>query len=249
MKKKSLTSNILWSIAILIFIAVMFSFIFENTGTSETLSLDQLATKINAGEVQSISVNGSILTIQLKDGKTATSKKEAEAGITETLHNYGVDTVAFQKVNLSVEEESGFRFWAGILIPTLLPLLIIGGIFWFMFRQARGGMNQAFSFGKANVKMFASFKDRILFKDVAGLKEAKNELEEVVDFLKNPKKILEIGAKIPRGALLMGAPGTGKTLLARAVAGEANVPFFHMSASEFVEMFVGVGASRVRDLF
>ncbi|HEY4524055.1 MAG TPA: ATP-dependent zinc metalloprotease FtsH [Candidatus Paceibacterota bacterium] len=249
MKKKSLTSNILWSIAILIFIAVMFSFIFENTGTSETLSLDQLATKINAGEVQSISVNGSILTIQLKDGKTATSKKEAEAGITETLHNYGVDTVAFQKVNLSVEEESGFRFWAGILIPTLLPLLIIGGIFWFMFRQARGGMNQAFTFGKANVKMFASFKDRVLFKDVAGLKEAKNELEEVVDFLKNPKKFLEIGAKIPRGALLMGAPGTGKTLLARAVAGEANVPFFHMSASEFVEMFVGVGASRVRDLF
>jgi len=227
----------------------MFSFIFENTGTSETLSLDQLATKINAGEVQSISVNGSILTIQLKDGKTATSKKEAEAGITETLHNYGVDTVAFQKVNLSVEEESGFRFWAGILIPTLLPLLIIGGIFWFMFRQARGGMNQAFTFGKANVKMFASFKDRVLFKDVAGLKEAKNELEEVVDFLKNPKKFLEIGAKIPRGALLMGAPGTGKTLLARAVAGEANVPFFHMSASEFVEMFVGVGASRVRDLF
>src|SRR3989344_5566963 len=229
MKKKSLTSNILWSIAILIFIAVMFSFIFENTGTSETLSLDQLATKINAGEVQSISVNGSILTIQLKDGKTATSKKEAEAGITETLHNYGVDTVAFQKVNLSVEEESGFRFWAGVLIPTLLPLLIIIGIFWFIFRQSRAGVSQAFTFGKSNIRLFTPQKNKISFKDVAGLREAKQELVEVVDFLKNPKKYMDIGARIPRGVLLLGAPGTGKTLLARAVAGEAGVPFFHIS--------------------
>jgi len=118
-----------------------------------------------------------------------------------------------------------------------------------MFRQAGKGVNQAFSFGKANIKLFAQFKDKITFKDVAGLKEAKQELMEVVDFLKNPKKYLDLGAKIPRGVLLFGAPGTGKTLLARAVAGEANVPFFHISGSEFVEMFVGVGASRVRDLF
>lgn len=249
MKKKSLSLNIFWSIATLVIIATAFSLVFENTGTSDVLSLDQLVGKINAGEVKKIIVNGGILEVTLKDDKQATAKKETDTGITDTLRNYGVDTVALQKVSLEVQDESGFRFWAGILIPTLLPLLIIGGIFWFMFRQARGGMNQAFTFGKANVKMFASFKDRVLFKDVAGLKEAKNELEEVVDFLKNPKKFLDIGAKIPRGVLLMGPPGTGKTLLARSVAGESNVPFFHMSASEFVEMFVGVGASRVRDLF
>jgi cell division protease FtsH len=122
-------------------------------------------------------------------------------------------------------------------------------VFWFMFSKASAGANQAFTFGKANMKLFAQTKDKTTFKDVAGLKESKEELEEVVDFLKNPKKFLDMGAKIPRGVLLMGPPGCGKTLLARAVAGESNVPFFHMSASEFVEMFVGVGASRVRDLF
>ncbi|MEK7464581.1 MAG: ATP-dependent zinc metalloprotease FtsH, partial [Patescibacteria group bacterium] len=120
---------------------------------------------------------------------------------------------------------------------------------WWIFRQAKTGVNQAFTFGKINLKLFSALKDKITFKDVAGQKEAKEELEEVVDFLKNPKKFLAMGAKIPRGVLLMGQPGTGKTLLARAVAGESNVPFFHISASEFVEMFVGVGASRVRDLF
>ena len=116
-------------------------------------------------------------------------------------------------------------------------------------RQAKGGVSQAFTFGKANLRLFASYKNRVTFKDVAGLREAKQELEEVVDFLRNPKKFLDIGARIPRGVLLMGNPGTGKTLLARAVAGESGVPFFHISASEFVEMFVGVGAARTRDAF
>ena len=165
------------------------------------------------------------------------------------MKNYGVDTAALQKVSFAIQDESGFRFWAGILIPSLLPLIIIGVFFWLMFRQARTGMSQAFTFGKANVRLFTQFKDRVTFNDVAGLKEAKQELMEVVDFLKNPKKYLEIGARIPRGVLLLGSPGTGKTLLARAVAGEGNVPFFHISGSEFVEMFVGVGSSRVRDLF
>ncbi|KKU77505.1 MAG: ATP-dependent zinc metalloprotease FtsH, partial [Candidatus Giovannonibacteria bacterium GW2011_GWB1_47_6b] len=122
-------------------------------------------------------------------------------------------------------------------------------MFWFIFRQAKSGASQAFTFGRSNLRLFGTSRDRVTFKDVAGLKEAKQELEEVVDFLKNPKKYLEIGARIPRGVLLMGLPGTGKTLLARAVAGEAGVPFFHISASEFVEMFVGVGASRTRDAF
>jgi len=136
---------------------------------------------------------------------------------------------------------------AKLCIQLIINLADFEGIF--IFRQARGGVNQAFTFGKANINLFTNFKEKVSFKDVAGLKEAKQELEEIVSFLKEPKKYLDIGAKIPRGVLLMGPPGTGKTLLARAVAGEAGVPFFHLSASEFVEMFVGVGASRTRDAF
>ena len=229
--------------------AFLFSLVFENTTKTVNLTLSDLASKIKSGEVAEISVNGNELNVVLKDGTKAVSMKEAETGITETFKNYGIDGGNLNDVKLEVARESGFRFWAGILVPTVLPLLIIGVFFWVMLRQAKGGVNQAFSYGKANIKTFTSLKDGVTFKDVAGLKEAKQELEEVVDFLKNPKKFTDIGARIPRGVLLMGAPGTGKTLIARAVAGESNVPFFHMSASEFVEMFVGVGASRVRDLF
>jgi len=244
-----LTKNIFWAIITLLLIAFVFSLFYTEQKPTTVFSLDQLASKINSGEVAKITVSGNDLTIQLKDGPQATSKKETEVGLSETLKNYGVNPLALQKVNLEIKEESGFRYWASILIPSLLPLLIIGVFLWLMFRQARTGMSQAFTFGKANIKLFTQFKDRITFEDVAGLKEAKEELVEVVDFLKNPKKYLEIGARIPRGILLYGSTGTGKTLLARSVAGESNVPFFHISGSEFVEMFVGIGASRVRDLF
>ncbi len=246
---KSLSKNIFWAITTLLIIAFIFSLFYTGQNQPTTLTLDQLAAKINADEIAKITVNGNDLQIDLKDGGKAVSKKETETGLSETLKNYGVEPAALQKVNLQIQSESGFRYWASILIPSLLPLLIIGFFFWWMFRQARTGMNQAFTFGKAAIRLFAQFKDSITFNDVAGLKEAKQELLEVVDFLKNPKKYLEIGARIPRGVLLLGPPGTGKTLLARAVAGEAHVPFFHISGSEFVEMFVGVGASRVRDLF
>lgn len=244
-----LTKNIFGAIITLLLIAFVFSLFYTEQKPTTVFSLDQLASKINSGEVAKITVSGNDLTIQLKDGPQATSKKETEVGLSETLKNYGVNPLALQKVNLEIKEESGFRYWASILIPSLLPLLIIGVFLWLMFRQARTGMSQAFTFGKANIKLFTQFKDRITFEDVAGLKEAKEELVEVVDFLKNPKKYLEIGARIPRGILLYGSTGTGKTLLARSVAGESNVPFFHISGSEFVEMFVGIGASRVRDLF
>ena len=149
---------------------------------------------------------------------------------------------------MEVQNQSGWSYWAGLLVPDIITLLIIGFLFWLMFRQAKTGVNQAFNFGRSNLRL-STFKDRVLFKDVAGLREAKEELIEVVDFLKNPKKFLDLGARIPRGILLMGPPGTGKTLVARAVAGESGVPFFYISASEFVEMFVGVGASRTRDAF
>lgn len=244
-----LSKNILWAIMTLLLIAFIFSLFYTGGKQPTTLTLDQLAAKINAGEVQKIAVNGNDLTVQLKDDSQAVSTKETESGLSETLKNYGVDPTALQKVSLEIQIQSGWSYWLSILLPTLLPLILIGVFFWMMFRQAKGGMSQAFTFGRANIKLFGQFKDRITFNDVAGLKEAKEELMEVVDFLKNPKKYLEIGARIPRGVLLLGSPGTGKTLLARAVAGEANVPFFHISASEFVEMFVGVGAARTRDAF
>jgi len=246
---RTLSKNIFWAIMTLLLIAFIFSLFYTEQKPAAVLSIDQLVSKINNGEVAKIVVSGNDLKIELKDGSRAISKKEAEAGLSETLKNYGVESAALQKVSLEIKEESGFRFWMSVLIPSLLPLLIIGAFFWLMLRQARTGMSQAFTFGKANVKLFTQFKDRITFKDVAGLKEAKEELIEVVDFLKNPKKYLEIGARIPRGVLLLGPPGCGKTYIARAVAGEANVPFFHISGSEFIEMFVGVGSARVRDLF
>ncbi|MDP3729314.1 MAG: ATP-dependent zinc metalloprotease FtsH [bacterium] len=245
----ALYKNILWATLTLLAITALFSTVFTPGVKPIELSMSELVTKVNEGAVKKITVRGDNLFIDLTDGKEALSRKEAEIGISETFANYGVDGVALQTLNLEVKDESGFRFWVGLIVPTLLPLLVIIGIFWFVFRNAKTGASQAFSFGKSNLRLSSLNKDKVLFKDVAGLREAKQELEEVVDFLKNPKKFLAMGARIPRGVLLMGAPGTGKTLLARAVAGEAGVPFFHIAASEFVEMFVGVGASRTRDAF
>ncbi len=248
-KSKNIFSNIVWAILGLLMLSTVFSLLISPSTEVTQLTVSDLVVKINSGEVTKIVVNGEDISITLKDGSEATARKESDAALTETLNNLGVDQKALQSVALEASEESGWRFWVGLLIPTLLPLVIIGVMFWFIFRQAKTGASQAFTFGRSNLRLFGSPRDRITFKDVAGLKEAKQELEEVVDFLKNPKKYLEIGARIPRGVLLMGLPGTGKTLLARAVAGEAGVPFFHISASEFVEMFVGVGASRTRDAF
>ncbi len=245
----TLYKNIFWATLTLAIVAITFSLLFDTTKAPMQLSINELVTKINSGDVTAIVVQGNKLSIDLKNGDKAITKKESEIGLTQTLSNFGVNTKALTAVKLEVKDESGIQFWMSILIPTLLPLVILGFVFWFIFRQAKGGANQAFNFGKSNLKMFSAFKDCVTFKDVAGLREAKQELEEVVDFLKHPKKYLDMGARIPRGVLLMGSPGTGKTLLARAVAGEAGVPFFHISASEFVEMFVGVGASRTRDAF
>lgn len=247
--KKILYKNIVWAIMALFIASLIFSLAADLSPTPPTLSLDQLAVKIMNGDIASIAIRENALTIKLADGTSAIAEKEAEAGLIETLTNYGVTSEALQGVQVTVEGESGGRFWMSVLIPTILPIIAMAVIFWIIFRQAKGGANQAFTFGRSNLRLFSPQKDSITFKDVAGLKETKQELEEVVDFLKNPKKFLLMGARIPRGVLLMGAPGTGKTLLARAVAGESGVPFFHISASEFVEMFVGVGASRTRDVF
>ncbi len=246
---KNFSKNILWGVLTLILVSMVFSEFSGTAAKPQELSLSQLTDKINAGQVTEIGINGEELKIKLADGTPAISKKEAEAGLTQSLKNLNVNSEALQKVKLAVESQSGANYWAAILIPTLLPILIIGAIFWFMLRQAKTGVNQAFSFGRSNIRLSGFGKEKVTFKDVAGLKEAKEELLEIVQFLKDPKKFWDLGARIPRGVLLMGQPGTGKTLMARAVAGESNVPFFNISASEFVEMFVGVGASRTRDAF
>ena len=241
--------NLVWAVATLVMVSFVFSFLLQAGEPAKDISLNQLADFINSGQVKRVEVNGSAIQIILADDSRAISEKEGEASLTQTLTNLGVSSEKMQKVEFRVESQSGWQFWAGILIPTLLPILVIGFIFWLMFRQARTGVNQAFNFGRSNIRLSNPNKERVTFNDVAGLKEAKEELVEIVDFLKNPKKFLDLGARIPRGVLLAGPPGTGKTLLARAVAGESNVPFFNVSASEFVEMFVGVGASRIRDAF
>jgi cell division protease FtsH len=247
---KNLSKNLFFAVFLLFAVTAVFSFFAETDNADpKVITLSELAAKISDGEVTRVVVNGEELKVSLKDGGEVISRKETETGFSETIVNYGVAPEMLRTMEISVEEPSGFKYWMGILIPTLLPVILMVALFWFIFRQAKTGANQAFSFGKANMKLWSGAGEKIKFKDVAGLREAKEELEEVVDFLRNPQKFIDMGAKIPRGVLLMGQPGTGKTLLARAVAGEGNVPFFHMSASEFVEMFVGVGASRVRDLF
>lgn len=215
------------------------------------VAISDLAKSVSTGEVKSILVEGESLTITYKNDEIKKSKKETESSLSETLSNYGVSKEALAGTQIEVKNESGFMYWLVNLLPFLLPVVFILIFFWYLSRQVKGAGMQAFTFGqsKARITDPNDKNNRVTFKDVAGCKEAKEELKEIVDFLKSPKKFLDIGARIPKGVILTGAPGTGKTLLARAVAGEAGVPFFHLSGSEFVEMFVGVGASRVRDLF
>ena len=239
--------------AVLVFmlIAAAYIVISGSFSKSNDISLSDLAKDVSAGTVKSIDVSGDTLNITMTSGETATSKKEVETSLSETLKNYGVTPDKVSAVNTTVESDTGFAYWMINILPIVLPVIAIAFFFWFLTRQSKGSGMQAFTFGQSKARMTDpdDANNRVTFKDIAGAKEAKEELKEIVDFLKNPKKFLDIGARIPKGVILTGSPGTGKTLLARAVAGEANVPFYHLSGSEFVEMFVGVGASRVRDLF
>lgn len=221
------------------------------------ISLSETAALITEGKVESLVVRGEKVEVNLlpeeEGGEIVKkeTKKESGAAFSETLVNYGVAPETLRAVPLEIEDPSGIIFWLGQMMPFLLPVLMILILGWFLLRQVKGSNVQALNFGNSRAKIILpGDKDkRILFKDVAGNPEAKKELEEMVEFLKNPKKFIDMGAKIPKGVLMTGRPGTGKTMLARAVAGEAKVPFFFLSGSDFVEMFVGVGASRVRDLF
>jgi cell division protease FtsH len=219
-----------------------------NQPQPESISLQQLASDIKDGDIATIKVEGDQLLIERINGDQAVSYKEEGTTLVSTLNNLGVSAEQFQTVDISISEPSGLFNWLGIL-SWVLPVILISAFFLIIFRQAQSSGNQAMSFGKSRARMFTGEKPTVTFDDVAGVEEAKQELAEVVEFLKEPQKFIALGARIPKGVILMGAPGTGKTLMAKAVSGEAGVPFFSISGSEFVEMFVGVGASRVRDLF
>lgn len=230
-------------------IVALFDSPFQKT---PVLPLSEVAKKVNAQQVKDITVRGDELQLTLNDNTQASSKKEDNISISESLVNLGAEKEKLAKVNIQIDQPGGFAVFLSSLIPIILPFLLVLLIFWFMFRQAQRGSMQAFSFGKSRAKLANSSgpgKKKIMFNDVAGLIEAKEEVSEVVEFLRDPKKFHKLGARIPRGVLLVGSPGTGKTLLAKAVANEADVPFYFVSGSEFVEMFVGVGANRVRDTF
>ena len=224
-------------------------YLFQSRQPTPYIPISKLSQDVQFGTVKRISADGTTINVTYTDGATAMSVKAAgDSGIEETLNNLNVSPDRIAAVEITYEKSSQ---WSDIL-PILLvfvPLIFIGAMVFFFVRRAQSGNNQMLSFGKSRARRSASDKPTITFANVAGVDEAKQELQEVVEFLKEPAKFTALGARIPRGVLLLGPPGTGKTLMARAVAGEANVPFFSISGSEFVEMFVGVGASRVRDLF
>jgi len=266
-EKPQFWANLLSTLLIFFIIVSLYSFIVDKNQKPEEIPISQLALDIQNDLISSIIVSGEELKIIYKSeevvapeevdeqeevlGVTKKSKKESGTALTDTLANYGVTHEQFWKISIEIENPGGFRFWFFTLAPFMIPIFLIIFFIWFLSRQVKGAGVQAFSFGQSKARIIDpnDQSQKVTFKDVAGAKEAKEELVEIVDFLRNPKKFLSIGARIPKGIILMGAPGTGKTLLARAVAGEAGVPFFSISGSEFVEMFVGVGASRVRDLF
>lgn len=224
---------------------------FSQRSSAEDLTINQVAADIRAGRISEIEDNENQLRVKYyEDLREGVSNKENNATLVEQLIDLGVTPadLAPEKIKIMITPPSP---WLGVLtaLGYIFPFILLGGAFFFIFRQAQGSNNAAMSFGKSKARMFTGDHPTVTFVDVAGVEEAKEELKEVVEFLREPQKFISLGARIPKGVLLVGPPGTGKTLLAKAVSGEAGVPFFSISGSEFVEMFVGVGASRVRDLF
>lgn len=246
---RPLSKNIIIALIVFLALSAVFSTIEVGQNKPEEITLNVAVELIRQGRVERIIVQEDSVTVMGNDGTTSVIKKEAERSLEELLTNYGVTSGELSKLPIEVQEVGALAALGRTLLPSLIPILLLAVILWIMFRQLQGANARAMMFGQSSVREADQNKKEIAFADVAGVKEAKEELGEVVEFLKDQKKFAAVGAKIPKGVLLMGHPGTGKTLLARAVAGEAKVPFFHISGSEFVEMFVGVGASRVRDLF
>ena len=258
-------NKFLFNLTTVIFIFFLLSLVYSNIANNSKIEekiipLSRVAQDIRSGGIVAVTVKGETITLTYatttnekgeEEQKVRESRKEAQASFLESLAAYGLTADELQGVEIKMEDDQGFLYWFINLAPFLLPLIFVFFLIWFLSNRMKSAGAEALSFGQSNARMISPTdkKQRVTFKDVAGAKEAKEELKEIVDFLRTPKKFFDIGARIPKGILLMGAPGTGKTLLARAVAGEASVSFFSISGSEFVEMFVGVGASRVRDLF
>ena len=240
------------AIVFVVFVAISLIVAGVSSGTKvKTATLSQLVDQVNGDQVSKVQVDDAEIhmTVTLKDNSIETVTKEKNLSVAETLKNSGANADKVNHLDIQPLTETTWNVILDALIPFLIPFVLISIFVYFLMRNVQGANSKAMSFGQSSARMQDERKKKVTFADVAGVKEAKQELMEVVEFLKYPQKFLQLGAKIPRGVLLLGSPGVGKTLLARAVAGEANVPFFHMSGSEFVEMFVGVGASRVRDLF
>jgi len=254
MKKitKNFSANVLSFILLLFAVVVLFGIIASDSFQEvEKISLNNLASSINEEEVEEIVVTGLNIDVLFKDESVAVAKREPDVAVFESLKNWGAEEEKIREIGIDFQEEQDWSFVLTLMIIAL-PLLFLLFIFRSIFKQAKGGAMQALDFSKAKARVFGeegSPKSGVTFADVAGLDESKEELKEIVEFLKEPARFLKLGARIPKGILLTGSPGTGKTLMARAIAGEANVPFFEISGSEFIELFVGVGSGRVRDLF
>ncbi|MEI7452185.1 MAG: ATP-dependent zinc metalloprotease FtsH [Candidatus Falkowbacteria bacterium] len=247
---KNLLKNFLVYFVAFLIIAAIFSMWTDKTVKPEQVDLQYMITQINNANVSEIVVSGDNLNITLHDGSKKITQKEPNDSFSTIIKNYNIDETKLSNVKISVKQDTGFEFWLTSLLPFILPFILIGVFLFFMMRGVANSNSKAMMFGQSQAREFdKDQKNKVTFDDVAGAKEAKEELHEIVEFLKAPKKFHDLGARIPKGVLLLGNPGVGKTLMARSVAGEAGVPFFSISGSEFVEMFVGVGASRVRSLF
>jgi cell division protease FtsH len=244
-------SYIIYLLLFIAIVAMVYFNISKQPSAQGPLTISEVAQQVEAGKIARIIVNNddSLTVISASDSAIEqTARKEPETTLVSQLLALGVTPDKLAEIAIEVNPPSPWAGWI-TLASYLLPVILFGILFWFIFRQAQGSNNAAMAFGKSKARMFSGEHPTVTFEDVAGIDESKDELKEVVEFLKEPQKFIQLGARIPKGVLLVGPPGTGKTLLAKAVSGEAGVPFFSISGSEFVEMFVGVGASRVRDLF
>lgn len=247
---KSLIKNFLVFFTVFLLMAAVFGRFGGAGQKAASVGIETLVSQLNNQAVAQVAIVGDKIELTLKNGQSQTVKKEPGDTFSQIVKNFNIEPAKLSGVKIEVRADQGLDYWLAAILPFLLPFLLISVFIYFMMRSVQGANSKALMFGQSQAKEAGrEFKGKITFKDVAGVKEAKAELAEVVEFLRSPKKFSEVGARTPRGVLLLGSPGTGKTLLARAVAGEASVPFFSISGSEFVEMFVGVGASRVRDLF